>query len=154
MEYELKALENVLEILHPDKLKRESINASFIGKYKRIAYMEKERIKMQFIQAGFESGSDKRIELYVRQHQRSLVKLADIVYYYLQPNGNGSIHRISKETTIIKFYKEIYNCIEWLLNLLEHYYARYFDQDSKIPEESKQIILPVFNKSKLFINRV
>lgn len=131
MEYELKTLENVLEILHPDKLKRESINASFIGKYKHIVYVEKERIKMQFIQAGFESSSDKRIGLYVRQHQRSLVKLADTVYYYLQPNRNGSINRISKETIIIKFYKEIYNCIEWLLNFLEHRYAGYFDQDAK-----------------------
>lgn len=151
MEYELKTLENVLEILHPDKLKRESINASFIGKYKRIAYTEKERIKMQFIQSGFEPGSEKRIELYVRQHQRSLVKLADTVYYYIHPKGKGSIYRISKETAIIKFYKEIYNCIEWLLNFLEHRYAVYFDKEAKIPEECKQFILPEFTRNKNLI---
>jgi len=125
----LKALEQIVSvILHPNKLKPGSRDAAFIGKYKRLAHLEKERIKMQFIKAAFEPGGESRIELYFRQHQSALIELSDTVYQGIKANGAN------------KLYKEVVLCVDHLLSFIENQFSKYFDQDAKIPEAGRWML--------------
>ena len=102
MEYELKALEQIVSVIErPSNLKPGKQDTAFLGKHKRLAHIEKERIKFKFIQASFEPGSEDRIEMYFRQHQLVLVQLTDIFY------------RASKGNVHDKLSKELIDCVDF-----------------------------------------
>ncbi len=131
MEYELKALEQIVSVIeHPNNLKPGKQDTAFLGKHKRLAHIEKERIKFKFIQASFEPGSEDRIEMYFRQHQLALVQLTDIFY------------RASKGNVHDKLSKELIDCVDFLLQFIETQFPKYFDREVKIPESKRWQIAP------------
>jgi len=151
LEYELKALEHIVSvILHPNRSKPGKLDTAFIGKYKRLAHIEKERIKIQFLKAAFEPGGENRIELYFRQHQNSLIRLADDIYNIQKNKNKGSNSQVTNEVDVI-FYKEIYLCVKYLLNFIETQFSKYFDQDAKIPEAQRWIMVPEIKKSLKYL---
>lgn len=140
LEYELKALEQIVSVIeHPSNLKPGKQDAALLGKYKRLAHIEKERIKFKFIQASFEPGSEDRIEMYFRQHQLVLVQLTDIFY------------RASKGNVHDKLSKELIDCVDFLLQFIETQFPKYFDREVKIPEAKRLQMAPEIKRTLKFL---
>lgn len=138
MEYELKVLEHIITVvLNPSKLKPVQLNDKFLGECKLLAETEKERIMKQFTLMVFDDSQESRIESYFRKHQAILIKLADNVFNYLQPGRPDSIILLTKENSILDFYKEISRILEELLNFIEINYPGYFDREAKIPNSAR-----------------
>lgn len=144
MEYELKALGQIVSVsLY---LTPKNPDAASIGKYKRIVKKEKERIKMEFIQAAFETGGETRIELYFRQHQQSLIQLSDTIYHSQESRSTKSIYRITNASAI-RLYEELFQCLEYLLKCIETQFSKYFDLDIKIPDAHRWKMAPVIRSN-------
>lgn len=140
MVYELKALEQIVAALERlNKLKPGKPDAAALGKYKRLAHLEKERIKLQFIHAAFEPGSEGRIALYFRQHQSALIQLSDTIY------------SISKTTALQKLAMDVLNCMDFLLDFIETKFTTYFDREMKIPEMKRWQVAPEVKHNLKFI---
>ncbi len=138
MEYELKVLEHIITVvLNPSKLTLDKLNDEFLGECKLLAETEKERIMKQFTLVVFEESQESRIQLYFGKHQAILIKLADIVFNYLQPGRPDSIILLTNENSILDFYKEISQIPEELLNFIEINYPGYFDREAKIPNSAR-----------------
>ena len=136
MEYELKALEQIVSVIeHPSNLKPGKQDTALLGKYKRLAHIEKDRIKFKFIQSSFEPGSEDRIEMYFRQHQSALVQLNDISYEILKRNVHD------------KLSKEFINCVDYLLEFIETQFPKYFDREVKIPETKRWQMAPEIKRT-------
>lgn len=138
MDYELKALEHIITIvLNPTKITRDNLNDEFLSECKLLAVKESERILKEFRVIAFGKYQQSELGFYYRKHQAILVKFADFVYGYLQPEGPESIYGLSTEPNVLDFYKEILRIPLDLLDYIETSYPEYFDQDIKLPEAKR-----------------
>jgi len=154
LEYELKVLEHIITVvLNPSKLKRDQLKDEFLGGSKLRAETEKERIMEQFTLMVFDESQESRIESYFRKHQAILIKLADIVFNYLQPRGPDSIYRLTNEKLILDFYKEISRIPEELLKFIEINYPGYFDREAKIPNSTWWLMTPEIKRNLRLIKK-
>jgi len=154
LEYELKVLEHIITVvLNPSKLTLDKLNDEFLGECKLLAETEKERIMKQFTLMVFDESQESRIESYFRKHQAILIKLADIVFNYLQPRGPESIYRLTNENLILDFYKEISRIPEELLKFIEINYPGYFDREAKIPNSTWWLMAPEIKRNLRLIKK-
>ena len=121
-------------ILDPKKIREDQLNAEFLSECRLLSITEKERIKKQFILEVFNSGDDSRIKLYIQQHQRAIIGLADLLFNYLQANGDKNINRVTKQKAITELYEVLYIYLEDLLYFIEKNFPKHFDRDLKIPD--------------------
>ena len=49
------------------------------------------------------------------------------------------------------FYKEIYRCVEYLLSFIETQFSKYFDQDAKIAETHRWMLMPEIKSSLKYL---
>ncbi len=154
MEYELKVLEHIISVvLKPSKLTLEKLNDEFLSECKLHIETEKERIMKQFTTVVFSRNSESHFELYFRQHQNSLVLLADIVFKYLQPEGPESIYRLTNEVSILNFYNELSKIPEELLDFIAKNFSKYFDQEVKVPDAKRWMMAPEIKRKLKLIQK-
>jgi len=148
LDYELKALEHIITIvLNPTKITRDILNDEFLRECKLLAEKESERIMKEFRVIAFGKYQQSELGFYYRKHQAILVKFADFVYGYLQPEGPESIYGLSNEATVLDFYKEILRIPLDLLDYIETSYPEYFDKDIKLPEAKRWLKAPEIKRN-------
>ncbi len=148
MDYELKALEHIITIvLNPTKITRNNLNDEFLNECKLLAEKESERIMKEFRVIAFGKYQQSELGFYYRKHQAILVKFADIVYGYLQPEEAENIYGLSNEAYVLDFYKEIMRIPLDLLDFIETSYPEYFDQDIKLPEAKRWVKAPEIKRN-------
>ena len=143
MEYELKVLEHTVTVgLNPLKLKPENLNDEFLSEILLLAENEAEKIRNQFTAMVCGELQESQLAFYYQTHQCKLVQLADIIFNYLQPGGPESFYLITKEVSILNYYKRISRILEELLNIIEKDFPRYFDHDIKVPDTKILLMAP------------
>ena len=136
-------LEHIISvILDPKKIKAEQINDEFLGECRLLFINDKERIKKQFTLEVFNLVDEQRIRFYIQQHQATIIKLADLIFDYLQPGNTNNITYTKRENILFNLYEEIYIQLEDLLNFIEQHFHNYFSRDLKIPEMYRWKIAP------------
>lgn len=133
LNYELEVLEKfVIETLHPKNLNDgQHLFKEKIPDGRQFLSTEKERITSEFVRTVYNS-KDRQRDIYIRHHQKSLIRLADKVYHYLLPKDPQSIYQLSPGDEVVNFYKEAFLCIEELLYFIEHNFKEYYNPDEKV----------------------
>jgi|JI10StandDraft_1071094.scaffolds.fasta_scaffold329239_1 hypothetical protein len=104
---------------------------------------EIERVKKALIHEVFTFDDDKRIELYIQQHQRLLIQLTDQLLNYFPEHERQSIN-ITADFSRINLYRAFYVRVEELLSFIEKHFSRYFDLSAKIPDSYRYIAAHTF----------
>jgi hypothetical protein len=100
--------------------------------------LEKDRIPFLFINTVYNCDERQRC-IYLQHHQKCIIRLADKVYHYLLPKDPASIYQQTNDVGIVNFYKEVYRCLDELLNFIEQNFRDYFNQDEYVTEVYLQI---------------
>ena len=85
----------------------------------------------------FAERKQKMLESYYQKHQAMLVKLADSIYQYLNPEGPVSIQRLTNDELVLQFYKKVMQVPLDLLDFIEQHLPEYFDHGCKVPESKR-----------------
>jgi hypothetical protein len=146
LNYELRTFEKLInEILQAGNLTEVISNTANIPEWRKTIFSEKERILNQFAQTVYNSKENQRI-IYIRHHQKSIIRLADKVYQYLLPKEPEDIYKLSPETDLSNFCKEVFQCLEGLLQFIEENFKEYFNLDEKVTDVYLQITQQVLGK--------
>jgi hypothetical protein len=100
-------------------------------------------VKKALIHEVFTFDDDKRIELYIQQHQRLLIQLTDQLLNYFPEHERQSIN-ITADFSRINLYRAFYVRVEELLSFIEKHFSRYFDLSAKIPDSYRYIAAHTF----------
>lgn len=161
MKYELGFFEEFItkECRKNRRLSPNSIVPDFTKK-KLLIENEAERIKKSLAEHVFQVDNESRIELFIQHHQAQIIRLADKVVTQINSEESSTIRAITPEHSKINLCKIVLLSFEGLLNYIEAYFSKYFDQDHKIPdayayisaqelEEQKKALSNLFNERKL-----
>lgn len=134
MKYELDKFESLIEIvLNPSDNQGEKLHARNIAEKKITTDNETERIKKAIIDEVFSLNKDKQVERYIQQHQSALIRLCNSLLKHISPKQFKTSLKEANVKTIPGLCFYIYFKLEHILNFIESYFTKYFNQDEKIP---------------------
>lgn len=128
LEFELKKLEEMAELLAPA---RQADGAFEIPEgFEQAIEKETTKVCKTLTHALFSSARDNVLERFIQHHQTAAIHLADRLHRWLKqcadiPGNN------KREQLIRRLISQLFR----LLDYLECYFGKYFNLDSKIPEE-------------------
>ncbi len=133
MKFELEFFE---EFVSSECGKNTRLNASISDYQKKINVIkaESERIKKCFVQHLFEAKNDRRMEQFIQQHQAHIIRLADKVATLIDKESVHNLKNITSGNSRLNLCKVLLLAFEELLNYIEAYFTKYFDQDQKLPD--------------------
>ena len=152
MHYEFEILDSlVLDKLRPSFAF--SLPDESLAECLSIALTEKSRIKRNLYKSVFELKEDRLIEIYIHNHQKRLIFLADNLHDYLNSNRQSSDKQTIISECIISAWESLYPVIEELLFYIESHFSKYVNPNEKIPERLKQTIAREFQECLLYIDQ-
>lgn len=124
MEYSLEKWDTfVANTLLPDNLQKKT--ETELAELVKESAEEKENLRRTLTKNAFSFRKEKEMELYVQMHQAVLVRLLDKLDAYRQETR--------KQKKLDTFYIAICNHLLSILNFIEHYFTKYFNQYEKVP---------------------
>lgn len=161
MKYELGFFEDFIKTeCRKNKKTSPQSNVPDFEKKKTAIEDEVDRVKKTLAEHIFQVDNEGRIELFVQHHQAKIISMADKVVSHLTKEDSVNIKAISSEHSRINLCKVLLQNFEGLLNYIEAYFSKYFDQDQKIPDayafiSAKELegqldtLLKIFEEQKL-----
>ncbi|MCK5170776.1 MAG: hypothetical protein KAQ75_12940 [Bacteroidales bacterium] len=134
MKYELNIFESLVEkALNPSGSIGEKLHATDFTEQKTTADTEVVRIKKAFIDEAFSLERDKLVEKYIQQHQSSLIRLCNKLLQHISLAQFNVSHMQEKVYSLPDLCFYFYSKLEHILNFIEGYFTKYFNQDENIP---------------------
>ncbi|HRH12297.1 MAG TPA: hypothetical protein PLU73_12320, partial [Bacteroidia bacterium] len=133
MKFELEFFE---EFVTKECQKNSKLNSSISDYQKKVDFIEaeSERIKKCFVRHLFEAKNDRKMELFIQQHQAHIIRLADKVATIIDKESVHNLKNITSGSSRLNLCKVLFLIFEDLLNHIEVHFTKYFDQDQKIPD--------------------
>jgi hypothetical protein len=126
--FELKKLEEMADLLAP--VRQTGGGFQIPDHFEQAVEKEVTRICDALTSALFSSARDDVLERLVQHHQTVAIHLADKLYQWLQRSTAGP-HSNIREQLIRHLISQLFR----LLDYFERYFSKYFNLDSKIPEQ-------------------
>lgn len=144
MKYELANLDNFIEAnFNPDHLLSEFTEESDFKSKMTFIRIEKERIRFDLMNEVFRLNDELKCQFHIQHHQKALVFLANKLLKYqevfFEHIGDYLL------SNFLLLFREVYGCIDFLLDFIEKYFNKYFDNDSLVTD-----IYYGFIKSQIF----
>ncbi len=141
LKFELALIKDLIEKkIHPEKIVTNDVMEAFFEEVKTVFVHEVERIENQLREAMMNIESETQKKEYVLHHQVNTVRLADKVYDYLMPKDRNGLYQLTVATTADNMYKQIFICLEGLLQFMENDFPDHFDKRVKVPEAYRWLL--------------
>jgi len=135
VKYELDKLEEIVSVLlRPCHAAQQKDPQSFVANGYILLEAELERVKQQWILDSFSCEHDNRLSLYIKQHQRAVVRLSDMVVGFLSKQVAENIYTFPGLSNVVAYYTSIQYCLDQLLHFLRTNFSTYFDLDGKLDD--------------------
>lgn len=146
MKFELEFFE---EFVTKECQKNSKLNSSINDYQKKVDIIEaeSERIKKCFVRHFFEAENDRKMELFIQQHQAHIIRFADKVATIIDKESVHNLKNITSGTSRLNLCKVLLLVFEDLLNHIEAHFTKYFDQDQKLPDAYIFISVKEFEES-------
>ncbi len=134
MKFELEFFDEFIKKECRKNSKASSSAIADFTKKKILIIQEVDRIKKSFITQLFQVEHECRLELFIKNHQAHIIRLADKVATMIDKEESLNLKSITSGHTRLNLYKILLQSFEDLLNYIEVHFVKYFDQDQKIPD--------------------
>jgi hypothetical protein len=126
LRYALEELDVLITVtLKPELIREKSITGDQKQEWILAAEKNKENIRIFLMRKAFDIAQEKALELLIQQYQLSIITLLDKVFNYQRENIFPELHH---------FYNVVLKLLEDILSNIEQRYAKYFNQDDKVPD--------------------
>jgi len=119
--------------------------------YAMLLHQETFKIKSSFQDHVFSLKSEKKIQLYVQNHQYHLKTLAGIVLEWIPTEERKQMYTFTLNYSLLDVYKTIYKYLELLLTHIEKHFVKYLDLNAQVSYHSKVIALKELKEKALFV---
>jgi hypothetical protein len=132
MKYELFVLEEYITvIIRPEKEFISVATSDILNKHLNCITGEKERITRQIRDNVINASAQHLLNIYIEQHQVSLIELNAVVYTFLHEKS------IEKAPKLSSFYDRVANVLEYLLFFIEHHFSAYLNKNMQLSQTSQ-----------------
>ncbi len=147
MKFELEFLDEFIK-KECQKSKKSPSNATVPDFQKKQLLIEEEvdRIKKSFTTHLLDAADESRFELFIQHHQAYIIQLANKVSTAIDKEESLRLTHISPGPNRLNLCKLLLIGLEELLNHIENYFSKYFDQDQKIPDTYALISIKEFEE--------
>ncbi|HEY5405907.1 MAG TPA: hypothetical protein VIJ92_02420 [Ginsengibacter sp.] len=126
MRYALERLDLLITVtVNPKLIIEKEITDLLKQEWISKAEIEKENIRLFLMRKAFKLENEKTLELLIQQYQASVIVLLDTLFTYANENNIPDLH--DSYTLLLKI-------LEDTLSNIGHRYAKYFNQDDKVPD--------------------
>lgn len=150
--YELEQIDKFLrKTIEPALLIKALKENSFKMDWRDFIGSEAERIRQLWIDQVFSTFDYRYNEIYIQSYQLAITKLLDKLSQYQSINDTNKFDTFKKEMGQI--YEFTIHELMALFSFIEHYFCRYFDQDTPLPKTYNYLLNLQFNKRQDELNK-